>query len=102
MRVRNSSAAWVFGACAVTLLSSSLGMMAQAPAAPQGGAPAGGRGGGRGGAGGTIAPGVFTVANLNKDGSVAQGELMMALEKLYSDADTAKAGTITQEQLLTA
>lgn len=97
MRRGISSAAWLFGACAVTLMAGSLGVMAQAP-----GAAAGGRGGGRGGAGGGLAPGVFTVADLNKDGVLTQGELMMAFEKLHSDADTAKAGTITQEQLLTA
>ena len=102
MRVRIPSTAWVFGACAATLMTTSLGLMAQAPAAPQGaGAQGGGRGGGRGGAA-AIAPGVFTVADANKDGVVTQGELMTALEKLYTDADTAKAGTITQEQLLTA
>ena len=103
MRVKGSSAAWLFGACAATLISSSLGLMAQAPAAPQGpGAAAGGRGGGRGGAGNAAAPGVSTLVDMNKDGSLTQGELMMALEKLYSDADAAKAGSITQEQLLTA
>src|SRR6187402_1389211 len=102
MRVRIPSTAWVFGACAATLMTTSLGLMAQAPAAPQGAGAPGGRGGaGRGGAG-TIAPGVFTVADANKDGVITQGELMTALEKLYADADTAKAGSITQEQLLTA
>lgn len=102
MRVRNSSAAWIFGACAVTLMASSLGLMAQAPAAPQGGGAAGGRGGGRGGAGNPVAPGMFSVADLNKDGAVTQGELMMALEKIYADADTAKSGSISQDQLLAA
>ena len=105
MRVRQKSTAWVFGACAATLLASGLGLMAQAPAAPQGaGAPAaGGRAGGAGRGGGAgVAPGVFTVADMNKDGVITQGELMMALEKLHADADTAKAGTITQAELLTA
>ncbi len=102
MRVKIPSAAWVFGACAVTLVVTSLGLLAQAPAAPQGAGAPGGRGGaGRGGAA-AIAPGVFTVADVNKDGVLTQGELMTALEKLHADADTAKAGAITQEQLLTA
>ena len=83
----------------------------QAPTSAQG-APAGpasaqgatagqaGRGGGRGGGGG-VAPALFVQADSNKDGTVTRGELMATIEKWYLDADTAKAGSITPEQLST-
>jgi type 1 glutamine amidotransferase len=78
------------------MAASTMGAATQPP--PPGGAPQGGRGGGRGGVG----PGVFTAADLNKDGSVTRGELMSALEKWFADSDAAKTGAITQEQLVTA
>jgi type 1 glutamine amidotransferase len=71
--------------------------------AQQAGPAAAGRGGGgRGRGAGGVAPGVFTVADANKDGALTRAELMSALERWYSDADTAKAGSVTEEQLTTA
>jgi type 1 glutamine amidotransferase len=81
----------------VALGAGAMGVLhAQAPA--QGAAPGGGRGGRAGGVG----PGVFTVADLDKDGAVTRAELMTALEKWFASADAAKAGTVSQEQLVTA
>jgi type 1 glutamine amidotransferase len=101
MRLKGLTPWLVAGACTVALGAGTLGVLhAQAPA--QGAAPGGGRGAARGGGGGGVAPGVFTVADINKDGTVTRAELMTALEKWYSDADGAKAGTVTQEQLLAA
>ena len=76
-------------------------VLQRGPASAQG-ATAGqaGRGGGRGGGGG-VAPALFVQADINKDGTVTRGELMATIEKWYLDADTAKAGSITPEQLST-
>ena len=49
-----------------------------------------------------MAPGVFSVADINKDGSVTRGELLSTLEKWFADSDTAKTGAITQDQLVAA
>jgi type 1 glutamine amidotransferase len=70
------------------------GIGGQAPQAQAGGAPQG-RGGGRGG----IAPGVFTAADVNKDGSVTRDELKAALESWLSKADTGNAGSVSEDQL---
>src|SRR4051812_20483489 len=64
----------------------------QPPAQAPGG---GGRGGGRGGA----AMNVFTAADANKDGFVTKDELQQTLAKWWTDADTAKAGSVTAAQL---
>ncbi len=96
-RMRNSAAVWI-GVCAALALAITLtGVRAQAPAAP--GAAQGGRAGGGRGAGGGVGPAVFTAADTNKDGVITRAELMAALEKWYMDADSAKAGSITPDQL---
>jgi type 1 glutamine amidotransferase len=89
----------VAGICAAALGTGALGVLqAQAPAPGQ---AAGAAGRGAAGRGGGAAPGVFSVADLNKDGVVTRAELMTALEQWFGAADTAKAGTITQDQLAT-
>jgi type 1 glutamine amidotransferase len=95
-RVRNSTAGLI-GACAALILAATLLDLSaqQAPAAP---GAAGGRAGGRG-AGAGVGPAVFTAADTNKDGVVTRAELMAAIEKWYMDADSAKAGSITPDQL---
>jgi type 1 glutamine amidotransferase len=55
----------------------------------------GGRGGGRGG----NSAGVFTAADLNKDGFVTRDELKATFAKWLSDGDTGGTGLVTQDQL---
>src|SRR5260370_5479921 len=57
-----------------------------------------GRGGGRGGA----AAGIFTAADLNKDGSLTRDELKTTFAKWLSDGDSARTGSLTQDQLAAA
>ena len=97
MKLRSQAASITF-AVALSAGVAITGMTAagQAPA-PAGQAPAGGRG--AGGRGGGVAPALFTLTDINKDGAVTRGELMATLEKWYADTDTAKSGSITSEQL---
>ena len=99
MRRHRSNVTLLAAVCAATLAAGAIGTIGaeQAPA-PGGAAPQGGRGGGRGG----VAPGVFTAADVNKDGLVTRGELLSTLEKWFADSDPAGAGAITQEQLVAA
>jgi type 1 glutamine amidotransferase len=55
-----------------------------------------GRGGGRGNAG----PAIFTVVDANKDGAVTRDEMRSTFDKWFTEWDTAKTGSLTQEQLL--
>ena len=80
---------------AVTLSLSAA--QAPAPAAGQAAAP-----GGRGGRGAGPAPLVFTAADADKDGAVTRAELKTLIGKWYVDADTAKSGSVTMEQLSAA
>ena len=68
--------------------------LAQQPAP---GAPAGG--GGRGG--GAAAAGFFTAVDANKDGATTRDEMRSTFERWFSEWDTAKAGTLGQEQIAT-
>ena len=100
MRVKKS-ALLLAGVCGVTLLATAIGS-AQAPAAPAAGQAAGGRGGGGGrgaAAGGGIAPALFSRADMNGDGALTRAELMSTIEHWYTDADAARAGSITAVQL---
>ena len=60
--------------------------------------PPGGRGGGRGGRGG-VAPGLFTAADADGDGALTRAELKGTFEKWFTQWDTAKAGSLTREEL---
>ncbi len=97
MRLSSSRAPLAVAVCAATWLATTIGGVAQQ--APAGQAPGGGRagGGGRGGVG----QGVFTAADGNKDGAVTREELKAAFEKWFTDSDTAQAGAVTQDQLMT-
>jgi type 1 glutamine amidotransferase len=70
----------------------------QPPQAPAGQAQQGRGfgGGGRGNAG----PGIFTVVDANKDGAVTRDEMKATFDRWFTDWDSAKAGSLTQEQLL--
>ena len=61
----------------------------------QQGPPAGRGGGGRGGSG----AGVFTLVDADKDGAVTREELKAAFAKWLAGADTARTGSVTQDQL---
>jgi hypothetical protein len=75
--------------CAGVLFATALGQAQQPPpAAPGQAAPAAGRGGGRGGGG--VGPALFTMADINKDGTVTRAELMTTTEKWFADSDVAK------------
>jgi type 1 glutamine amidotransferase len=65
---------------------------------PAPGAPAAqGRGGGRGG--GAAAAGFFTAVDANKDGATTRDEMRTTFERWFGEWDTAKAGTLGQEQI---
>ena len=64
---------------------------------PAPGAPAGG--GGRGG--GAAAAGFFTAVDANKDGATTRDEMRSTFERWFGEWDTAKAGTLGQEQIAT-
>src|SRR4051794_17921807 len=89
MQFQRWTAPMLTGACAAALCAGLLTMLtAQQP-------PAGGRGGGRGGA----ATNISTAADADKDGAVSRDELRAAFAKWLADADAAKSGSVTQEQL---
>jgi type 1 glutamine amidotransferase len=68
---------------------------AQQPA--PGAAPAPQGGGGRGG--GAAAAGFFTAVDANKDGSTTRDEMRSTFERWFTEWDTAKTGTLGQEQI---
>jgi type 1 glutamine amidotransferase len=77
---------------AAALLAGTIGAVtAQPPPA----APAQVGGGGRGGANN----GLFTAADINKDGSLTRDELKSTFEKWYAAADATGTGGVTAEQL---
>ncbi|MBI1839606.1 MAG: PQQ-binding-like beta-propeller repeat protein [Verrucomicrobia bacterium] len=63
---------------------------------PGGGGP---RGGGRGGPGRFVGPGMFTVADRDKDGSLTRIELKNTFATWAADWDIDKAGHLTEEKL---
>jgi len=86
--------------CTAVLLAGGMSWVGaqQPPAAPT--APAGqGRGGGGGGRG-NAGPAIFTVVDANKDGAVTRDEMKSTFDKWFTEWDSAKAGSLTQEQLL--
>jgi type 1 glutamine amidotransferase len=104
---QQGSAQLLVGVCAALAALGFTGLRAQqAPAAAAGATPAAQGaargGGGRGGAGaGGIAPALFTAADMNRDGVVTRAELMSTVEHWYNDADMARTGSVTPEQLST-
>ena len=93
---------------AVSVLAITISLLnAQPPAG--GGSGFGGRGGsgrgafgrgGGGGRGGGIATPVFNALDTDKDGSLTRAEFKAGLDSWFTAADTAKAGTVTNDQLL--
>jgi len=95
MKVTGSRATHTLALCGAAVLAATMGGSAQ----QTGTAPAGpaGRGGGRGGVG----PALFTLADSNKDGSVSRDEFKGTLDKWFTAADPANAGSVSPAQLAT-
>jgi len=103
MQWRNSTGNFTMAVCAAALLTGVMGgaKAQQAPSsAGQPAAQAQGRGGGGGGRGNAVAPGLFTAADINKDGAVTRDELKATFDKWFTDWDSSKSGSLTQEQLV--
>ena len=94
---------------AVTFLAIAINLSAQQQP-PAGGAGFGGRGGGRGGSGGFggrggggrgggVAGPLFTALDTDKDGSLTRPEIKAAFDAWFTNADTAKSGNVSQDQL---
>jgi type 1 glutamine amidotransferase len=47
-----------------------------------------------------VAPGLFTATDTNKDGAVTRDEMKATFDRWFTEWDSAKAGALTQEQLL--
>ncbi len=86
--------------CTAALIAGGMGWVGaqQPPQAPAGQAQQG-RGGGRGGRG-NAGPAVFTAVDANKDGAVTRDEMKSTFDSWFTQWDSAKAGALTQEQLL--
>src|SRR5262245_2121889 len=107
MSVQWKSAAPGIAACAaaVVIALAPAAMTAQAPPAaaqaPPAAAQAPPAGGGRGGPP-PIGPQLVTIFDGDKDGAVTAAEIKSAFDAWYDAADTAKTGSVTQEQLSAA
>src|SRR5262245_35013193 len=96
MTFRKSALYLIVVASAGVLFATALGQAQQPPA--QGAAPPAGRGGGRGGG---PAGALYAAVDANKDGCASRAELKATFDTWFASADTAKTGSITNEQLLT-
>lgn len=87
-------------------LAEALGLPAE-PATPEpdagraagGGEPGRGGRGGRGGGVSAMGPGIFGVADADKNGSLTRAELKATFEKWFADFDTAKSGSLDNDSL---
>jgi type 1 glutamine amidotransferase len=85
--------------CGATMIAGALSLHAQQP--PAGQAPAA-AGGGRGAPANTTNPLLWTAFDVNKDGSITKAEMKSTFDKWYDAADSAKKGSVSQEQLAAA
>src|ERR1035441_10331849 len=92
MQFKESTATLLTGVCAAALFASALVSLEAQQAAPAG------RGGGRGGA----AAGIFTAADVNKDGFITRVEMKAVFAKWLRAADAGRSGSMTLGQLATA
>ena len=92
MQFKESTATLLTGVCAAALFASALVSLEAQQAAPAG------RGGGRGGA----AAGIFTAADVNKDGFITRVEMKAVFAKWFRAADAGGTDSVTLDQLATA
>ena len=88
-----SSVTGVAAAVCAMALGGAMSATQQAPPAGQRGAP------GAGGAGG-VAAGFFSAMDADKDGALTRAEMKATFDRWFSEWDTARAGSLSQEQLL--
>ena len=94
MHLRRLVAVVAAGACAAALTPGRRDVVAQQPALPLGTSS---------GLNGLLATSlVFAAADVDKDAAVSRDELKAAVGKWFTDADTAKTGSVTSEQLVPA
>ena len=85
--------------CTVALVAGGMSWVgAQQPPQPPAGQAQQGRGGGGGGRG-NAGPAIFTAIDANKDGAVTRDEMKATFDTWFTQWDSAKAGSLTQEQL---
>src|ERR1022692_3399314 len=87
MLFKDSTATLLTGVCAAALCAGALVSLQAQQAVP----------GGRGGA-----AGIFTAADVNKDGYVTRGEFKALFAKWHRNADADRTGLVTQDQLTAA
>lgn len=101
MTVSQSKRTLALAVCGAALVATSARGVAQQPAAggaqgqPAAGRAGAGNGAGRGGAGSAL----FTAVDSNKDGSLTRDELKGSFDTWFSSWDTARAGSVSPEQL---
>ena len=95
MQAKYGTASFV-AAVLAAVFGVSFGSAQQAPAGAPGAA---GPGGGRGG--GAAAAGFFTAVDANKDGATTRDEMRSTFDRWFTEWDTAKAGSLSQEQIAT-
>ncbi len=113
MTFKRSAVALLAGACGVALTASTFtgvhaqqqaGVNAQAAVGPEGCrervavARGGGAGRGRGGRGG-VAPGLFSAADINKDGALTREELKTTFATWYDGWDSGKTNALDETEL---
>ncbi len=85
--------------CTAALVAGGMSWVtAQQPPQAPAGQPQQGRGGG--GGRGNAGPAIFTVVDANKDGAVTRDEMKSTFDKWFTAWDSAKAGALTQAELL--
>ena len=92
MLFKDSTATLLTGVCAAALFAGALVSLEAQQAAPAG------RAGGRGG----TAAGIFTTADVNKDGFITRDEMKAAFSKWFRAGDAGKTGSLTLDELTTA
>src|SRR5688500_13445242 len=86
---------WAASVGAAVIVAAIAGAAQQPAPQGQGAAPAG-RGGG-GGRGGAAAAGFFTAVDADKDGGVTRAEMRSTFERWFTEWDSAKTGSLSQE-----
>jgi type 1 glutamine amidotransferase len=99
MTLRNSRVVLAAAAVGALWLAGGVGGGAQQTPAPGQGQPAAQTPGGRGGGRGAVGTGLFLAVDNNKDGAITRDELKGSFDKWYAEWDSARSGSVTQDQL---